>query len=174
MKKQQEQAAAQAEVMKNLNMTEEQMIAKLQAHPEFVAALQNDPKTLAAIQENPALLLQLVAALPDNKFSNSTAQPSSLLQNHVTGGQGATNQTQPAVQPAQNVQQQAAQPAQSMQQNSPVQPSALQNNANVPAAPQNNEPVRTYIPSSKPFNYVEGDTNTIKQEEITNSNVQAM
>ena len=37
-----------------------------------------------------------------------------------------------------------------------------------------NEPVRTYIPSSKPFNYVEGDKNTIKQEEITNANVQAM
>jgi len=165
LKAQQAQAAAQAEVMKNLNMTEEQMIAKLQAHPEFVAALQNDPQALAAIEQNPVVLLQMIAALPDtpnatqnttqaNKFSNSPIAPSSLLQNHVNNG---------AAQPVQQIQQtQAAQPVQNNMQ------------AQQEKAPESNEPVRTYIPSSKPFNYVEGDTNTIKTEEITNQNVQTM
>lgn len=167
LKTQQTQAATQAEIMKNLNMTEEQMIAKLQAHPEFVTALQNDPKTLAAIQENPVLLLQLIAAIPDtpntaaqnttqaNKYSNNTVAPSSLLQNHVNNG-ASQNVNQSAVQSIQQTQPQNSQPTQQVK------------------AADNNEPVRTYIPSSKPFNYVEGDINTIKPEEITNQNVQAM
>lgn len=62
-----------------------------------------------------------------------------------------------------------------MQQNNAVQNNtAPAQNQPVNAQSEPAEPKRTYIPSSKPFNYVEGDTNTIKNEEITNANVQAM
>lgn len=197
------QQAQQAELMKNLNMTQEQAMAKLQAHPEFIEALQNDPQTLKAIEQNPALLLQLIAALPDtpgtgaqntsqtvqsalqgNKFANSNVPPSQLLNKHLNAANAVQNQNpgmnnmappqanNPAVPVQQNMTNQtAAQNNAQLSQNSTAQNNAVQNEA---PANKTDEPVRTYIPSSKPFNYVEGDTNTIKQEEITNANVQAM
>ncbi len=86
-------------------------MAKLQAHPEFIEALQNDPQTLKAIEQNPALLLQLIAALPDtpgtgaqntsqtvqsalqgNKFANSNVPPSQLLNKHLNAANAVQNQ----------------------------------------------------------------------------------
>lgn len=194
MKQMQAQAQQMENVMKNLNLTEEQMVAKLQANPEFVTALQNDAEALQAIQKDPTLLLQLIAALPDNGaagFQNQNAGVqgnagySSLLNNYVNNNtvpqnmnapQMQQNQAMPAYNQPQGMQpqQQYAQAPQSVQQN----PQGVMQNNTVQNAPQSPtepaEPKRTYMPSSKPFNYVEGDTNTIKNEEITNANVQAM
>lgn len=226
MKNMQAQAQNMEAVMKDLNLTEEQMVAKLQANPEFVAALQNDPEALKAIQNDPTLLLKLIAQLPDNnsavgtqnpagmnngnigaaqenKFSSVVNTPSPLLSKHINGGLNSVqgqNQTMPGQMPVNNAQsmpntplgaQGTMAPAQQNMQNQALGQNNLQADQN-PLAQQNNtvqnnavnnaneqnknpdEPVRTYIPSSKPFNYVEGDKNTIKPEEITNQNVQAM
>ncbi len=194
MKQMQAQAQQMENVMKNLNLTEEQMVAKLQANPEFVMALQNDAEALQAIQKDPTLLLQLIAALPDNGAAGlqnqntgvqGSAGYSSLLNNYVNNNtvpqnmnapQMQQNQAMPAYNQPQGMQpqQQYAQAPQGVQQN----PQGLMQNNTVQNAPQSPtepaEPKRTYIPSSKPFNYVEGDANTIKNEEITNANVQAM
>ena len=60
-KKQEEEAKkAQDEAIKNLGMTEEQLMAKLEAHPEIIQAIQSDPQIMAQIQQNPILLLQLI------------------------------------------------------------------------------------------------------------------
>ncbi len=201
MKQMQAQAQQMEAVMKNLNLTEEQMVAKLQANPEFVTALQNDPQALQAIQKDPTLLLQLIAALPDKsgagaqnsngaavQGNSQTVPPSSLLNKYINNPANMTapqNQGMPAYNQPQGMQpqQQYAQAPQGVQQNPQdvmQQNNAVQNNTapaqNQPVNAQSEpaEPKRTYIPSSKPFNYVEGDTNTIKNEEITNANVQAM
>jgi len=171
----------------------EAAMTKLQAHPEVVAALENDPEALKAIQQNPMLLVELLEALPDtpqgqgagsmtqgvqgNKFANSNVPPSSLLNNQINSAKAA----QPLNNANAGVQQQAPlqNNVQGQAQNQNLQTQAANQQTQAAAAPQTqekktNEPVRTYIPSSKPFNYVEGDTNTIKPEEITNANVQAM
>ncbi len=197
MKQMQAQAQNMEAAMKELNLTEEQMVAKLQANPEFVTALQNDPQALQAIQNDPTLLLKLIAQLPDNgssngaqnsagmnnaavqgnRFASAASTPSSLLNKHVNNGQNPSMQAQRPEQNPQgslnnNTQNTPAQ-AQNMQAG---QQAAQASGQNAISDNQNksNEPVRKYIPSSKPFNYVEGDQNTIKAEEITNQNVQAM
>lgn len=201
MKQMQAQAQQMEAAMKNLNLTEEKMVEKLQANPEFVTALQNDPQALQAIQQDPTLLLQFIAALPDKsgagmqnpngaavQGNSQVVPPSSLLTKHINNQANITtpqNQGMPAYNQPQGMQtqQQYAQAQQGIQQNPQgivQQNNAVQNNAasvqnqpaNVQAEPT--EPKRTYMPSSKPFNYVEGSANTIKQEEITNTNVQAM
>jgi len=199
---------AQIEAMKNnpaLNMTEEDMIRKLQAHPEVIQALQNDPKMMAEIEKNPALLVQILASLPDapaNTWSNTVNKAQSpLLQKYLN--QGGSQQMQPQGGYAPNasynynnpgMQNGAAQtgypqfaqpnnmtnPYNYNQQNMNMQQPAPKSAANTTqGAAQANaednipEPPRSYIPSSKPYNFnakgVQSGADT-----ITNPNVQAM
>ena len=168
-KKQEEEAKkAQEEAFKNLNMTEEQLMAKLQAHPEIIQAIQSDPEIMAQIQQNPMLLLQLIAAIPDDAQNNTQqnnpaakqpakpATQSEMLQKYINNPSNKINAGM------NNTQQNAQNIQNSNQKNSP-------NDAN--NGPK--EPVRTYVPSSKPFNYEKGDTlqNSIKPEQLTNQNV---
>lgn len=156
---------AQAEALKNLNMTEEQMMQKLQAHPEFVQALQNDPQTMAAIEQNPALLLQMIAALPDISVNqpvngqppakpqgfNTTAPHSQMLDSYLNN-------------PNNRIQPKAPSP-----QITP-QPATQQPASQTPA-----EPVRTYIPSSDVnLPQEQAPAGAVQEQAITNPNVQAV
>lgn len=102
------------ESVKNLNMTEEEMLRKLQAHPEVVQAIENDTELQRAIEKNPVILLQIIASLPDAPTGGQNFIPSPMLVNYVNN-------------PYNHIEKQQQIYAQ--------------------------EPVRTYIPSSKPFTY---------------------
>ncbi len=181
-KKQEEEAKkAQDEAIKNLGMTEEQLMAKLEAHPEIIQAIQSDPQIMAQIQQNPILLLQLIASIPDDASNNGQqAQQNTQGQNSMQNGQIQTksgmqqNGTQSDLlqkyinNPNNRINSGMNQNSQQISQNA-------QNISNVNQTQKDEpkEPVRTYIPSSKPFNYTTGDTlqNSIKPEQITNQNV---
>ncbi len=185
---QEEAQKAQAEAMKNLNMTEEQALQKLQAHPEIIQALQSSPEAMAQIQQNPMLLLELLASIPDEPAaqmpagqaqnglaSNTPLQqasnsgqtskqvpPSELLQSYVNN---SNNRMQPgAVHNANATQQNAAElngtRANNIQNMQPVAKAATSPVKNT------DEPVRSYIPSSKPFNYNEAETSTTSDSTV--------
>ncbi len=191
---QEEAQKAQAEAMKNLNMTEEQALQKLQAHPEIIQALQSSPEAMAQIQQNPMLLLELLASIPDEpaaqipggQMSNASTSndqlqqvskqtpPSQLLQSYVNNPNNRMQSNSSLN--TNTMQESSARPnADQVHNNSQSiqpqrqRPASTQNDTANAAkqnikAPENTqpeataEPARTYIPSSKPFNYNETAT----------------
>ena len=64
-------------------MTEEEMLRKLQAHPEVVQAIENDTELQRAIEKNPVILLQIIASMPDAPTGGQNFIPSPMLVNYV-------------------------------------------------------------------------------------------
>lgn len=172
-KKAEEEKKAQEEALKNLNMTEDEMLRKLEANPEFVQMLQSNPEMMAQIEQNPMLLVQLLASLPDssnganqasggNKFANTNTQ-SDMLKKYINNpankvpvnGQALPNQTQ-------------NKGYQALNQNDAVFDKNQAVQGNMPQT-ENNTTQRNYIPSSKPFNSADNGINNELGQNLSNA-----
>ncbi len=118
----------------DIQMTEEELVKKLEANPQIVAQLQNNPQLMEQVANNPQILIDML---------NQTGETPNATTPNINGCSPALNeyinantQVQPNSQVVQPLNNQPTQPTPSVQQN--------------PTATQTTDPVRTYVPSSSP------------------------